>query len=313
MMTKSAIRLIAALFILFPAIIAAAAGCVIKQEKAEAGPRNAVIVQEDEQSAALNQFNQLSEQLYAAVQEGNRQLAYTSIIRLEQAAAKAAIRKLGTVQGWNEFDNSVRKMKERLARKKTGSDDYYASARLKLAVDAVTRPDSPLWLQYYKVLGDDWTRMRQAWQSLSDSRVNGALASLHVYRMHVERLEIAALMGQKEKPLALLQAELHRTGQLLEAAREAGGMEAGRMNAAFTALEEAAQRLFGEALAAEAELQQPVIPFHQRIAAGEWLTLALIGGFVLLILAYSVWRKYAYEQAHGSPAANKGGSGRRWG
>ncbi|CAH1218309.1 hypothetical protein PAECIP111893_04390 [Paenibacillus plantiphilus] len=298
-MQKSAIRLVMGLFI----VLFVTAGCGNRLESADAALSSAGYGGADkQQSGALNQLNQLSEQLYTAAQAGNRQLAYTHINRLQLAAGKASIRRLGTTAGWRAFDNNVKKMRDILERKKAGSEGYIVAAKLKLAVDAISRPDSPLWLQYHEVLVDDWTRMRKAWQASSDSRMSGAVASLHVYRMHVERLEIAALMGHKDKPLMLLQEQLHHMGQLLDAAYGANSIESYRILAAFSALEETSAWLFDEALAAEAELGAG-IPFHQSISVEEWLALFFIAGFILVILAYAIWRKYAYEQAHGSPAS----------
>lgn len=299
-MQKSAIRLAMGLFIL----LLVTAGCGNRQESAEAASSRAGHAESDKQPAdqnQLNQLNQLSEQLYTAAQDGNRQLAYTFINRLQQAAGKASIRRLGTAQGWDAFDKNVAKLRDTLGRKKAGSKEYIVAAKLKLAVDAITRPDSPLWLQYHEVVQDDWTRMRKAWQASSDSRFSGAAASLAVYRMHVERLEIAALMGQKDKPLTLLQDQLQHMGQLLDAAH-GESIEPYRILAAFSALDETAAWLFDEALAADAELG-PRIPYHESISIEEWLTLLFITGFILVILAYAIWRKYAYEQGHGSPAS----------
>lgn len=305
---KSAIRLVMGLFI----VLFVTAGCGNRLESADAALSRAGYGGADKQPVErnqLNQLNQLSEQLYTAAQAGNRQLAYTHINRLQLAAGKASIRRLGTAAGWRAFDNSVKKLKSILERKKAGSEGYIVAAKLKLAVDAISMPNSPLWLQYHEVIVDDWTRMRKAWQASSDSRISGAAASLHVYRMHVERLEIAALMGHKDKPLMLLQEQLHHMGQLLDAAHGAS-IEPYRILAAFSALEETAAWLFDEALAAEAELGAG-IPFHQSISVEEWLALFFIAGFILVILAYAIWRKYAYEQAHGSPASYQSGNGGR--
>ncbi|MBW7473418.1 sporulation protein YpjB [Paenibacillus oenotherae] len=283
-------------------------GCGNMEERESAAMRSAaaVVTADKPPAAALNQLSGLSEQLYAAAQEGNRQLAYTYANRLQQTSVQKVLRKLGTVEGWREFDHSVAKLKRTLEHKGAGMNGYMDAARLKLAVDALYRPEAPLWMQYDRLLREDWTRMRQAWKSSSSSRIGAAGASLSVYRMRVERLEIAALMGQRDEQVRELQAHVRHMGQLLEAADDgAAGLEPARIDAVFSALEESVNALFDHAIDADSKVQA-AIPVPPVSSNGERLTLLFIAAFVLLILGYTVWRKYAYELEHGSPAPGKG-------
>ena len=85
---------------------------------------NSVHTDKDKSIRTLEQVNQLSEQLYSAANEENRQLAYSLIGRSETVAADSGIRRSGMVQGWTAFDQSLEDAKLAIVQTGTSSSWY---------------------------------------------------------------------------------------------------------------------------------------------------------------------------------------------
>jgi hypothetical protein len=183
---------------------------------------------------------------------------------------------------------------------------YGQAARLKLATDALIEPGAPLWLQYEDVLHDDWSRMRQAWRLQSENHAAAALAALKVYSEHVQRIELAALMQRPAVLVTSLQGQIQYTERILESIRRDGGNSEAVM-AAFDSLDQAASRLFGrknDVVTITGPAGGITAP-NTGGTIGEQLAVLFISAFVMSILGFAGWRKYAYERHHGVPAQPK--------
>ncbi|MFC5650786.1 sporulation protein YpjB [Paenibacillus solisilvae] len=258
----------------------------------------------DKPGTALQQLNQLAEQLYAAANEENRQLAYSIIGRLEGVSADGSLRRIGTIQGWAAFDHSVKDAKLAIAQSGTSSTWYMQAARLKLASDVLLRPEAPLWLQYEGVLRDDESRLLQAWHTQLEGHADAAVVSLHILKEHFERVEVAALMQREASQLALLKGRIDYTERLLSFARGEAEMNSASVPQAFQALTAARSQLFAsQSNSATAAVQSAPgsIAYAEQRAAGEQLAILYISAIIMGILAFAGWRRFAYEQRHGTP------------
>ncbi|MCQ6558008.1 sporulation protein YpjB [Paenibacillus mendelii] len=244
-------------------------------------------------------FVKLADQVYAAANAGNRQLAYSMVNRLEQAAAKPEIRNIGNLPGWEAFDRSLRDARQALSDDK-GNAAYLQAARLKLAADALFRK-APLWLQYREVLKNDLVRMRQAWSAQGIDRPAAALANLNVLQLHSKRIEVAALMGRPQEQVRAFYDQIERTERILAFA--SSHKEHKRLvEGAFIALDQTVEALFvTNAAVAEAPLPA-MLPQTIRDArrGKEQLATMYISAFVLGVLGYAGWRRYRFDQNHGA-------------
>ena len=281
------------------------AGCSINDSYSVTSmTENSVHTDKDKSIRTLEQVNQLSEQLYSAANEENRQLAYSLIGRLETVAGDSVIRRSGMVQGWTAFDKSLEDAKLAIVQTGTSSSWYRQAARLKLASDALLRPEAPLWLQYEQVLSDDENRLQQAWQSQQEGHAEAAVVFLHIFREHIERFEVAALMQREASLLTNLKDRLDYTERLLHFTGEEGNIDPASIPQSFQALSLAISDLFASSSVTSSITVQSapgVMTASEYRAGREQLVIMYISAIVLGILAFAGWRRFTYEQKHGVP------------
>ena len=280
------------------------AGCSVNDSSSVTSMSdNFVRADKDKSIRTLEQLNQLCEQLYSAANEENRQLAYSLIGRLETVAADTGIRRSGTIQGWIAFDKSLEDAKLAIVQTGNSSSWYRQTARLKLASDVLVRPEAPLWLQYEQVLGDDENRLQQSWQSQQERHAEAALVFLHIFREHLERFEVAALMQRETSLLDNLKGRLDYTERLLRYTGQ-GKIASASIHRSFQALNLAISDLFASSSVTSSITVQsaPGIMAASEYRAGrEQLVIMYITAIILAILAFAGWRRFSYEQQHGIP------------
>lgn len=258
-------------------------------------------------SSPLSKLSQLMDQLYTAANDANRQVVYTLLQRIEGLSANEAVRKNGTEAGWAAFDQTVKQMKQRVSEKGASQQWYLEAAKLKLASDALYRPTVPLWLQYEGVLKDDENRIKVAWQSQIEGHVAAAKVNLDIYRDHMDRFEIAALMQRDEAQIQAVKAQITYTERIL-AAVDGRTVKPQEVIYALNGLDSAASRLFrlsdGQPALAEAITPGMTIGEYRR-GSGQIVEM-FIAAFVMGILGFAGWRKYSIYRDEGeSVSRNK--------
>ncbi|GGD69032.1 sporulation protein YpjB [Paenibacillus nasutitermitis] len=254
---------------------------------------------------SLESLEELSEAFYASANKGNRQLSYTLLERIRQAARLPEVRQYGTQAGWKAWDSGVENTRVILARNASSLAWINEAARMKLAVDVLINPQAPLWLQYKEVMQDDWNRVRLAWKSQTAGHAQAALRQLDLYDTHAKRIELAALMQRPEAFTIDLRKRMDYVRQVLET-KDLNSGSSTNVTTALVSLEDAAESLFGRKEAEDAlALQVPQLSGENKV--GEQLAVLYISAFVMGILAFSGWRRFAYEQKHGSSIPSRKG------
>lgn len=255
-------------------------------------------------SSPLSKLSQLTDQLYTAANDANRQVVYTLLQRIEGLSAYDAIRSHGTEAGWTAFDQTVKQMKQEVSEKGTSQHWYLEAAKLKLASDALYRPTVPLWLQYEGVLKDDENRIKVAWQSQIEGHNAAARVNLNIYRDHMDRFEIAALMQRDETQIKGLKDQITYTERIL-AAVDGGTVKPQEVLYALDGLDAASSRLFrlsdGQPALAEAIPPGTTIGEYRR-GSGQIVEM-FIAAFVMAVLGFAGWRKYSQYRDVGEPVS----------
>ncbi|MBB3109308.1 hypothetical protein FHS18_001360 [Paenibacillus phyllosphaerae] len=254
--------------------------------------------------AGNSKIVQIADELYAAANVGNRQLAYASLVKLEKESKDPAIRTVGERTGWEAFDHSIQQAKKALSSSNL-SAAYLEASRLKLAVDAIFQ-QAPLWHQYRALIQDDMNRLHQSWVVQWEDRPSAELAALQVLRVHAERFEVAALLERPEERVASFQDQISRMEYAIIYAAKSGEMNerSKALDEAWTLLQRSADSLFQDSSATKtaaggiepADLQQGIA----SMAVREQLTTMFIGAFVMSVLAFVGWRRYKFEESHGA-------------
>jgi hypothetical protein len=234
----------------------------------------------------LDRLELLARSFYLAAVEGNRQLAYASLLRIEDAAASAELRMLGEPAGWSRFDGSLAAARKALARDRDPSVWREEASRLLLAVDALSPGRESLWLEYGRLVGDDLDRMRRGWQQGGKEGAAAAAASLRLLKERAERLETAAALA-RPLPAVQLLLERIRYAERLLAAAQAGDANRGWIEQSFDGIEQAAAELFGS----EA-MQSAAIAGVDPPAA--WI--ASMAAILISALGYAGYRKYRQDR-----------------
>ncbi|MBO7744119.1 hypothetical protein I8J29_07940 [Paenibacillus sp. MWE-103] len=277
-----------------------ASGCSLKPAQfaasaADASPESA----DADNNSSLERLSAWSDAFYAAANRSNRQEAYVLLQRIEGLAAVPEVRGTGTPVGWQAFDLSLQAAKKAMPQKGTTTLWYTEAARLKLASDAVFRPKSPLWLQYEEILKDDAQRIRTSWQSQSEDRALAAEAAIGIYREHVDRLEVAALMQRDPGSIETVKERIGYIKGVVTAV-ENGQMRPESVLSALDGLTSAASALFrdpneiGEAAAAEA--LPPGMTVGQQRHGSMLIGEMFIAAFVMGVLGFIGWRKYRNDR-----------------
>lgn len=260
-------------------------------------------------SKALEQLSIRSDALYSAANASNRQEAYRLLQQIESIAAEKTVRGSGTKQGWQAFDASLNTAKQAMGQKGTTLRWYTETARLKLASDALFRPDMPLWLQYEGILRDDSQRIRMSWQSMTEDRGMAAEASIGVYAEHVDRMEVAALMQRSQAEIDAIEERIQYIKNTVRAA-ETGQIRPDAVITALDSLDATASELFkGSGEDKGQTTMAPAVPpgmtvGGQREGAMQVAEM-LIAAFVMGVLGYAGWRKYRGQQDEGIPFSRK--------
>ncbi|SDW29944.1 sporulation protein YpjB [Paenibacillus sp. CF384] len=279
-------------------IIVLLSGCNLSTYAAGnlAKPASTLEPDSDQKPNAIAQLSALSDQIYTAAYGSNRQLVYTLLQRLETISAAKAVRESGTAAGWAAFDESMALAKDALLQKQASRLWYTQAARLKLAGDALNRPKVPLWLQYEGVLREDEQRIRTAWQMQSEGRAEAASVTLGIYKEHVERFEVAALMQRDEESLRQLKEQMMYAEQVLVGV-DGGTASPEAVLIALSGLEHAANQVFKRAdgEAAIAEVIPPGTTVGSLRNGRAQIAEMFIAAFVMAILALAGWRKYRQQ------------------
>jgi len=292
--------------ILFLCILVISAGCGDASVRVIGKPsmKDSVKVTE------LPALSTLADELYNAANEGNRQLAFATLVRLEQAAKEPQVRANGLPAGWRAFDRSLQEARNVLERGK-GSGIYLQATQLKLAIDSLEQPLS-LWLQYQDVLRDDLARVRRLYSTPAIGDVTAASAALEQLRLHAERIEIAALMSKPPEQHEQLFAGINGLALIMKhqsevkAAAKNDGLagnskQTGMVQDSLSGLETTIAALFHASGWDEAAtVSAPLTSAGQPGLARELLVSMFLASLVMGVLGFVGWRKFRYEQVHGT-------------
>lgn len=254
--------------------------------------------------SAVAKLSQLADELYTAANDANRQVVYNLLQRMEELSELDAVRASGTAAGWTAYDQTVKELKQALSVKGTSQKWYLEAAKLKLASDALYRPTVPLWLQYEGILKDDENRISVAWQSQTEGRYAAAKVNLNIYRDHIDRFEIAALMQRDEGQIQALRDQVTYTERILNAV-DGGTVKPQEVQFALEGLDSAASRLFrlsdGQPALAEAIPPGTTIGEYRK-GSGQIVEM-FIAAFVMAVLGFAGWRKYNVYRNVGEPVS----------
>lgn len=234
----------------------------------------------------LQRLDDIASSLYEAAYTNNRQAGFQYVQQLKRIIQGELRHSSGTREGWSVIGQDADIIEHTLLSGTIGSGWLMEAARIRLAADALIRPDHALWLQYESVMMDDISRVEKAWKRQTNDGAIAALATMTSLREHAERIEPAISMLYGSMSEAELTERILYTNRLLEANANNMTNEA-MVDRSLKALKESVIRLFDQSGRAE------VLPAVAAIPNSNPLSWTLfLGAFISAILTYSGWRKY---------------------
>lgn len=243
----------------------------------------------DRPNEALLRVEAASEKLYAAAYSGNRQDAYRHAQRLRQLLNDEKLHVYGTAGGWSAIASDAAAMEKALAAGAPGTAWVEEASRIRLAADAMVRPESALWLQYEKLLAEDVMRLKQDFKRHSGSAAEAAAARLNVLRDHARRVEPAAIAAGSGLRMRELMERISYSGRLLESSvnGQPSGDAVRSIEHSFRALELAIRGIFESR---ESDGSQSAVAIPSVSHPIRWAL--FMGAFISAVLSFAGWRKY---------------------
>ncbi|NOU99183.1 sporulation protein YpjB [Paenibacillus planticolens] len=188
-----------------------------------------------EQIQRVEFLNQIADEMYKQTMDGQVLEARSKLMQMSDQIPKIHFEGITSVEGLNALTETITQAKRVYnAASYSPEEGQMAVAKIRLATDALTHKNQPMWLQYYKVLQNDTAALTQVVKSGKQQEAIAAFGKLsqHIAIIHpsllisreassVEKLDSVLLYLRKNinsQPMAARQAEsgLDHLGQVLD-------------------------------------------------------------------------------------------------
>ncbi len=172
-------------------LVSLLAGCGVT-DKGASSPQAAV---NDEQQRKLETFNRAAEDMYDKVNAGDIVAARNRLIQLGDLMTGIRFEGIASIEGVDALTDSIVSAKRVFnAVQFSMKDGKVAAAKIRLAADALTHANEPMWLQYYKVLNEDMKSLRSA---ATDKNAAKAKDAFDRMREHYQIIRPSVLINRE--------------------------------------------------------------------------------------------------------------------
>jgi sporulation protein YpjB len=234
----------------------------------------------------LQRLDDMASSLYEAANTNNRQTSYQYVQQLQRIIEGELRQSTGNVEGWLAMAQDASAIERTLVSGAGSSSWLMEAARIKLAADALLRPEHALWQQYESVMLDDLSRVEKAWKRQTGDGAIAARATMTSLQEHAKRIEPAIRMLYGGMLEAELTERIQYTNKLLEANAHNITNDA-MIDRSLKALKESLVRLFDQSGRDNSLPAVAAIPTSNPLS---WTL--FLGALISAILTYSGWRKY---------------------
>ncbi|MFD2115937.1 sporulation protein YpjB [Paenibacillus yanchengensis] len=243
----------------------------------------------------LQQVESTMQMVYVAATNNNRQAGYLELDKLRQLSDRIAERKLKRNQVeqaayWKNIAVESRLIMNTSSDSVLSGRWYQQISALKLAVDALVRPNEALWLQYDRLLLEDIHYLRQLLLTANSSDLYAVQAVMKGMQQKIDRIKLAVEMSKQQYALPAVEERLLYTAYLMEQQPYASKEMRNQIVHSISALEKTINHLFPVTTTAITSIS--VSSSNEKLLFGWSL---FIGGIITLILSLTVWRKYRIQ------------------
>lgn len=239
-----------------------------------------VDIYHSDRSEKWKKLDHYAEQIYQASVTGELKNIQQVVMEMENLFTETTFNPVTNVEGVRALRNEVVQVQRILSSISPQQEELLsATARLRLAMDAITHPKQAMWLQYEPILRDDIahllaTDQREAWLPLAQC-----------WLQHIDRILPAATIQRDDQTIERMESLRQLVTESIS-----GQHTPKQVNAILNKYSEMVMiGLFGSSKA-----NPTLATFSYHPMPLQWTL--LLAFMVCILLAYVAYKKYQYEQ-----------------
>ncbi|MGO4271649.1 sporulation protein YpjB [Paenibacillus sp. TAF58] len=139
-------------------------------------------------------LNQIADDMYKQAMDGQVTEARNKLMQMSDQIPKIHFEGITSVEGLNALTETITQAKRVYnAAAYSPEEGQIAVAKIRLATDALSHKNQPMWLQYYKVLQNDTNILNEA---VKANKQNEALASFGKLSQHIAIIHPSLLISR---------------------------------------------------------------------------------------------------------------------
>lgn len=239
---------------------------------------NADVAPSAETSKQIERFNQMGDDVYSKTLEGEFLQARTGIIQMNTLIPKMRLDGVTTPSGIKALsDTLVQAITVFNAVQLDTEQALFQSARIRLMADALSHPNTPLWLQFNKVIQEDLYVMDQASKQEKLQNLKQAFTQMKVHYLTIQPALQVSLQDEENNKLV---RAIHNVQNELQAS----SISPTSLNHAIKALRVMMEDLFQ--IKSEATTYLPFMDTKEPVL--HWVI--VLSAIILIILCFVAWR-----------------------
>ncbi|MDP5273826.1 sporulation protein YpjB [Chengkuizengella axinellae] len=238
---------------------------------------------DEEKLKQLETMNMLANEMYQKTTEENYIEARDILLKLSEQLAELNYDGLTSIEGIQALSSSIVNAKRNFNSVNMSKEDaLISSAKIHLAIDALSHQKEPMWLQYYSVLNSDLEELQKSVQLSEVEKANGLLET---FKKHYGLIRPAMIINREPEHIEQLDSYIIFLQNNIS--------DVSKKENINTAVE--GMILFMNELFLRDETSG-VIPFEKEQDVFSWII--SIGTIIVSVLFYAGWRRYDYEKTH---------------
>ncbi|MEF3308213.1 sporulation protein YpjB [Paenibacillus sp. GYB004] len=237
-----------------------------------------------EQLRQVERLNDTADEMYRFVMDGNIDKARDKLDEVGNKLTQIRFDGITSVEGVGALSNAIVQAKRSFQAVNVSEEEVKgAAAKIRLATDALTHANQPMWLQYYKLMKETARQLEAAVQKKDKQEASAKLDQLHErYEIIRPSLLISRQPFEVEKVdslFAFLRSQLSKPD--LDAKLAGGGIDQFHLTL---------DALFGrQDKAAFIPVDDSPVPLPSVMA---------IGSVIIAVLAFAAWRIFKFENRY---------------